>query len=353
VGELHNIAVSIIVPVYNVSKYIGQCIYSLLNQTLQNIEIIFVDDGSWDESGKICDIYAKRDKRIKVIHQENMGLGLSRNSGLEIAQGEFVGFVDSDDYVSIDMFEILYFNALNTKSDISYCSYRKFYGKRAESINTYNNIHIWEGKNKIKKYLLDRIGLPAKEKNDNLYGASVWCGIYKRSLLEDNHIKFVSERQFISEDIIFDIDIIPLANRIVHSDKQLYYYRFNPQSLTTVYKAGRFEKNIQLYKEMCRRLNSIYQYSEYKNSVYRYFLVFSRIAIMQEVQFIDNNGTSYAERQIKKICSNKILQKILKEYNWKEFPVKYRFICFLQKRKAVKSLVCLIKLYKIKRKWHI
>src|SRR5574344_1424030 len=105
---MENPKVSIIVPIYNVEKYLDRCMESLLNQTLKDIEIIMVDDGSPDNCPKMCDEYAKRDKRVKVIHKKNGGLGYARNSGLDIATGEYVAFVDSDDYVDVNMYETLY-----------------------------------------------------------------------------------------------------------------------------------------------------------------------------------------------------------------------------------------------------
>ena len=107
------ILVSIIVPVYNVEKYLERCIDSLVNQTLKDIEIILVDDGSTDDSGNICDKYAKKDKRIKVIHKENGGLSDARNIGLSIANGRYLQFVDSDDFIHKQMIEILYNTIIN------------------------------------------------------------------------------------------------------------------------------------------------------------------------------------------------------------------------------------------------
>lgn len=102
------IKVSIIVPIYNTENYLNTCIKNLINQTLKEIEIILIDDGSTDNSGKICDEYAKKDKRIKVIHKKNEGAALARNVGIEIAQGEYIAFVDSDDYTDFDYYEKLY-----------------------------------------------------------------------------------------------------------------------------------------------------------------------------------------------------------------------------------------------------
>lgn len=123
---MYDIKVSIIVPIYNVEKYLDRCMESLLNQTLKDIEIIMVDDGSPDNCPKMCDEYAKKDSRVKVIHKRNAGLGEARNSGLKIISGKFVAFVDSDDFVELDMYEKLYTAAENMKSDTVYCGFSKY-----------------------------------------------------------------------------------------------------------------------------------------------------------------------------------------------------------------------------------
>ena len=107
----------IIIPVYKVEKYLDKCMQSLINQTLKDIEIIMVDDGSPDRCPQMCDEYAKQDNRVKVIHQKNVGLGYARNSGLDVAFGEYVAFVDSDDFVDTMMFEIMYSRAKKENSD--------------------------------------------------------------------------------------------------------------------------------------------------------------------------------------------------------------------------------------------
>ena len=115
--------VSVIVPVYNVEQYIRKCIESILNQTYNKMEIILVDDGSTDNSGIICDEYSKRDKRIKVIHKINGGLSDARNAGLDICTGDYIVFVDSDDYIKNNMIEMLHKDILEKRADISVCSY--------------------------------------------------------------------------------------------------------------------------------------------------------------------------------------------------------------------------------------
>ena len=130
--------ISIIVPVYNTEKYLSKCLDSILNQSYKNLEIILVDDGSKDGSGDICDKYAAVDSRIKVIHKENEGVSKARNTALEIATGDYIGFVDSDDTINPEMFKILYNNLVNNEVEISICDFKMVYNDREEHLNKEN-----------------------------------------------------------------------------------------------------------------------------------------------------------------------------------------------------------------------
>lgn len=341
-----NPLVSVIVPVYNVEKYVGRCVDSLLNQTLSNIEIILVDDGSTDSSGGICDGYAAKDTRIKVIHQANRGLGLSRNSGIEIATGEYIGFVDSDDCVSTEMFRILYENASRFVADISYCSYLKFQNeneiKQKREIS--NCTEVWEGKKEIREYMLDRVGLPPRKKEDCRFGASVCCGIFSSKIIRTLNARFVSERQLIAEDMVFDIDVIPYCNKIVHTNAELYYYRHNPNSLTTRYVADRFERNVSLCHAMESRLAGIYGPDIYKESLNRYFLKITRVSLMEEIAHIKENGWGTARENISRIANNRELEDIMASYPIKLLPFAQRVFFFALKQKMYLLTAILIKI---------
>ena len=119
--------ISVIVPIYNVEKYLDRCVGSIINQTYKNLEIILVDDGSPDNCPQMCDDYAKKDSRIKVVHKENGGLSDARNAGMKVATGEYVSFIDSDDYISLDFYETLLETIVDNDSDIVECSVVKFY----------------------------------------------------------------------------------------------------------------------------------------------------------------------------------------------------------------------------------
>lgn len=339
-------SISVIVPVYNVRDYLDECVSSLLGQTMNDIEIILVDDGSTDGSGELCDRYARNDPRVKVIHQENMGLGLARNSGLQAASGTYIGFVDSDDVVSLRFFETLYNTITQYDADIAYCGHLRFSDVVREPEHEKTDVRLWNGREEIRQYLLDRIGLPPEQKRDNLYGAAVWCGLYSHRLLKEHEVCFVSERVLVAEDIIFDIDVIPHCGRIVHIDEPLYFYRFNPDSLTGKYKEDRFEKNVTLYHAMRSRLSALgYTSSELFEPLSRYYLTFARVAMMQEGAFLRDNGYSKARKAVKRICRAEDLQEILSKYPYRKLPVKYALICSLQKSKAYDLLLLMMVLH--------
>ena len=204
-----SIKVSIIIPVYKVEKYLEKCIQSVINQTYENLQIILVDDGSPDNCGKICDEYAKKDHRIEVIHKSNGGLSDARNKGLEIAKGEYIGFVDSDDYIEADMYEVLYNLLKQYNADVSICNFYtvsqgKISIKNADNgINEYNRIEI------LKEILLD--------KNIQSYA---WNKLYKKELFDE--IKYPIGKKY--EDIGTTFYLLEKCNKVVVTGKSEYYY---------------------------------------------------------------------------------------------------------------------------------
>lgn len=240
--------VSIVVPVYKVEEYIDRCLDSLLNQTLKDIEIILVDDGSPDNCPKICDEYAQKDARVRVVHKQNEGLGYARNSGMEVAVGEYIAFVDSDDFVDIRMFEELYDVARGNDSDVVYCNIYKYYNEEkcfplpamTDRIVNFSHGDI------VNNILKNMLGNEPEKRKSRTYYMSVWHGIYRNSLLKSSHIKFLSERLYLSEDIFFHLDFLPLCKVVTFIPDYFCYYCFNPVSLTGSYRSDRVEKTINM-----------------------------------------------------------------------------------------------------------
>lgn len=203
--------ISVIVPIYNVENYLVKCIESIINQTYSNLEIILVDDGSPDNCHIICNEYAKKDSRIKVIHKKNGGLSDARNAGLEIATGEYISFIDSDDWIYKDMYTDLIDLIKNHDADISSCSVYKFYENDKFNLDYDKefNIKIYSNEDALRSLI-----------REEEIKQTVWNKIYKRNIIDD--IKF--EIGKIHEDEYWTYQVIGNSKRVVHIDKPMYYY---------------------------------------------------------------------------------------------------------------------------------
>lgn len=207
--------ISVIVPVYNAEKYIGRCIESILNQTLTDLELILIDDGSPDNCGVICDAYAVKDNRVRVFHQENRGVSAARNIGIDNAQGEYITFVDSDDYIEPYALEILYHDIVFYNADISCAHGRAKYSNATEALEKSKHI-IWRDNDAIKKSLLD---------NGATYSS---CRkLYRNEFIGDT--RFVEGRK-IHEDSFFVFCCCLKKPVFVLRNAYIYHYRNNPDS---------------------------------------------------------------------------------------------------------------------------
>lgn len=224
------IKVSIVIPVYNVEGYLSECLDSLINQTLKDIEIICINDGSTDNSLEILNDYAQKDNRIKVIDKENEGQGVARNLGIELAQGEFIGFVDPDDWVEPEIYEQMYNQAKKLSSQIVLCDYKKYLEdddkfidvnifRKAVSLTKSKAVKIQTGENLDKK-LLDSSILVSPSYTIN--------AIYEINLLKNNDIKYSNLRCY--EDVLFNLKTRVLAQRISYINNAFYCYRIRTSS---------------------------------------------------------------------------------------------------------------------------
>ena len=212
--------VSIIIPVYNVEKYLEKCIASVVNQTYTNLEIILIDDGSPDNCPTICDAWKERDSRIKVIHQENGGLSHARNEGLKLATGEFIGFVDSDDWIEPEMYEILLSSVEETGVDIAVCNYQ------SEHENSQTVIQKPESLDKKIYTAIEALELILSWKS--FIRTIVWNKLFRSHLLS----KILFPEGKLYEDIVWTPKIIGRSKKIVTIDLALYHYLFREESLS-------------------------------------------------------------------------------------------------------------------------
>lgn len=206
--------ISIIVPVYNVEEYLNRCIDSILNQTFQDFELILVNDGSTDNSGQICDNYAIRDKRIRVIHKENGGVSLARNKGLDIARGKYVQFIDSDDYIEKDMLDKVYNTMLKENSDIIFWGFKLYTNDMK-----FTKKHVYHGEDTLNKDKnLNLINLYKKD----LFGY-ICCKLFKLEIIKKYNIRFKEKMSFL-EDEEFTCQYCRYIENICILDDSPYIY---------------------------------------------------------------------------------------------------------------------------------
>ena len=235
---MKKVKVSVIIPVYNVEKYLKRCLDSIVNQTLKDIEIIIVNDGSTDNSKKICEKYLNNDKRIRLINQANKGVSVARNNGIVNSNGEYIIFIDADDYCENNMFEELLKLACFNKNSLVVCGYYKVF--KNNKICVLSNESETINKNKIYEKIL----------TTEEVGGYLWNKIFKASIIKDNNIKFNTKVNY-CEDILFVNEYVKKIKDIKYIVIPLYYYRMRKNSATNNFIS---EKNIGIldaYSLLC------------------------------------------------------------------------------------------------------
>ena len=308
--------VSIIVPVYNVEKYLSYCMDSLLNQTLTDIEIILVDDGSPDRCPAMCDEYAKQDHRVKVVHKKNEGLGFARNSGLAIAAGEYIAFVDSDDYVALNAYEKLYKLAIDTKTDVVYFTFQRFNEQGNTCVNApirkeilYNTVE------EIRGFILDMIAAEPIAKSGLVFHCSSCCALYRHEVIKRHELMFKSERELIWEDLVFNLDYLLHSSHVMVIPDVFYNYRVNSSSLTCTVRPDRIDKIYFLYQYLLELLKNNHLGTEdgYSRATRR---------------FIDNSRNSirtYICSSLSKKEKMQWLKEVASRHYWKEIASSYPY----------------------------
>lgn len=205
-----NPLISVIVPIYNVEKYLARCVDSIVNQTYKNLEIILVDDGSSDRCPQMCDNYAQKDSRIKVVHKKNGGLSDARNAGMAVARGEYISFIDSDDYVSDDFFECLLDVMNKENSDIAECSVVKFYeDNRFDEFSDDLSVKTYDTQDAMSALIAE-----------NPFHQHVWNKLYKTELIKD--IPYAVGK--LNEDEFWTYQVFGRASKVAKLNKTMYYY---------------------------------------------------------------------------------------------------------------------------------
>lgn len=314
--------VSVIVPIYNVEKYLRKCIDSIINQTLKDIEIILVNDGSTDSCGNIIDEYAKLDERIIAIHKENGGQSSARNMGLDIAKGKYVGFIDSDDWIELDMYENMYQRIESTSSDVCVCGRNQYSNEyRFEnSLNLDNEVFDF---NHYKKqdYIVNRLFYK--------HTVSTCNKIYKLDLIKSNNIKFKNVTKVGSEDTLFNYSFILISNKICSINKSFYNNLERIGSTTRFYNKGYITRTSNLIKSMDEYSIEINQKDFAKEIIPIFLLYFFQRSISQiklyskncytdlKTEFIEASNNKEFMQYVKILSSNRSINKYMKNMGFR------------------------------------
>lgn len=288
--------ISIIIPVYNVEKYLQKCLDSVINQTYKNLEIICINDGSPDNSGKILDEYAKKDGRVIVIHQENAGVSVARNKGLEIATGEYIAFVDSDDWLEPECYELA-LNVLENDKEVDLVGYN------ADIINSRNdtNQDLQRNKNWFTLPFVGKFELSQKIAI-RMCGAC-WIYLFKASIIKNNKLKF-SNYKF-SEDFLFIFEYFAFVKNIYFLDKNLYNYNLAPYSAMTKYSSTQnpeyaLDVYIEIFKEACKFYKKAEKIDFFRKILMRRFLN----SILYTLNFISPQRSAFAISKLEKFVDS-------------------------------------------------
>lgn len=243
---------SAVVPVYQVEKYLGQLIESLQNQTLQDIQVILVDDGSPDRSGAICDAYAAKDQRIQVIHKPNGGVGAARNTGLEAATGEWVYFCDSDDYLELDALEKLVEAGEHSGAEVVYGDVALWSGNKMRRMHFHEEAFVTSDRTILDQLVMTVFGRkycylpPAEGSAPSTYGGP-WNKIVRHALLEREGFRFDLSLKGICDDLHYSISVFAMAETVAYVPTIIYHYRLQENSITHTYKPQIIDINAAIF----------------------------------------------------------------------------------------------------------
>ena len=331
--------VSIIVPVYNVENYIERCLNSLVNQTFKDIEIITINDGSTDKSLELLNKYAKEDIRISVIDLGDEGVSYCRNLGIEKANGKYIMFVDSDDWIDFNMVEVMYKKAEENNIDLVMCSYiREFKDHSKEKIFNLPEEIIYK-EDKVKNELLRKLVGPVKEElsNPEMLDAlgTVWGKLYRADIFKENKINFVDLKEIGSaEDTLFNIFTFNYLKKVMFLNKPMYHYwRDNPKSVTSQYNSKLKEQRKVFFKyisDFIKENNFEQVFEEALNN-----RICTSVLGLGLIECSKNNKISGINKikNIKKIINEEYIRNAYKNLELKYFSIHWRVFYFFIKNK--------------------
>jgi len=329
--------ISVIVPVYNVEKYLKRCLESIVNQTYKDLEIILVDDGSTDSSLQICEEYAEIDKRIKVIHKQNGGLSSARNAGLRVASGDYVGFVDSDDDIDLNMYHQMYNIASQYNVDFVMSDYIRISTNQEAYLKTLNIDDGYYSKKDIREKIF-----PSLIMGNNLeYGPllSVCHCLYKTDFLNEFQIEFDEEVRW-SEDNIFSAIVGYNASSFYYlKNVGLYHYYQNPGTITTGYRKGAWNVYFCMNKHLHSYFDCIDDY-DFSNQLDWHLMFYACNCLRMLAVHLNQKE---ARKEIRSILNCQSLQNAFYNISSLNINFKLKIQLYLMKYKCASLLIRIVK----------
>lgn len=304
---------SIIVPVYNVEKYLKQCLDSLINQTLDNYEIIIINDGSTDSSADIINEYCSINRNIKIINQKNSGLSAARNRGISEASGEYIAFIDSDDYICNDMMKVMLNHAKIYNLDLVVCNHEKVYDDSEKKEVVYSDLEegvLYSGNDLLKKFLINKITPNACDK------------IYKRDIFNKYNIVFPIG--YYHEDLLTMYKILSNIQVAAYINKDFYKYRCRENSITTSLKLKNILDMEYIIDEINYMFNNLYiNKQELQKYIAAFNIINFNICVYMSCKIKDKDSKIVLKRLFKKYLSLKLIKnKVL------SLEEKFKFIVY-------------------------
>ena len=339
--------VSIIVPIYNVESFLRQCIDSILNQTYQNIEVLLIDDGSSDSSGRICDEYGKKDSRVKVIHQENMGVSVARNTGIVYSLGQWISFVDGDDWLDDDAIEkMINETKKHPDGDIFIASYYSSYPEKEFADSFFKDKKLIFDHYNMHDLQMSCLCMTSISKRGASTNVGVpWARLYRSNYLKDNDLKFKIGLKRM-QDAIFHLTAFEFAKKVYYSDIPVYHYR--------IWKGGAGKRYIKDFEDIAYEINlEIIKYIErFRPGVDFLRCYYTKVAVL----FMDIIRLTYAPsantlsnrmklEELQRIMNQDCYKNALKNASLQMLSTNHKLVFVLLRLNMIRIV---LKLYEIK-----
>ena len=331
----NNPKISVIIPAYNIAEYLPRCLDSVLGQTYQNLEVIVVSDGSTDDTDRVIKDYAEKDSRIVPVFKSNSGVSGTRNAGLDIATGDYIGFVDGDDFIELNMYEVLMNNALKYDADISHCGYQMVFPSRVDYYYNTKELRVQEGKQGLIDFLIGEKIEPG-----------IWNKLYRREIISE--IRMDTNIQY-NEDVLFNFLAFKNAKKAIYEDIPFYHYILRKTSATGVSNLGDNQKTVVDVMYVAKRMLGLSDESikPYSGKRYLECLITTYRAVMKSEKTFKQKQAKFIRSELKKykeyvvyLSKAKKTEKILIErlpvlYRMM-FSIYYRFFCKTKNKYEVK-----------------